>query len=179
MPHPVAVVRDADGKVVGQIAGADWRESGPVVFLNVGGKFSVFVLFPWGLEGRMRTVFFDSPGCIGTPYVKFSGNWDSGVWKFSERLATWGPDPVAGSYRVYRRASQPVYSQNIYSLWEGGECVAASGDLRDNLMLAEEVIPNPLGGFHGPTLAEPDRVWTIDGGDRIVQSSTPAPTPPP
>jgi hypothetical protein len=178
MSLPVAVAKDADGKVVGQIAGVSRLTEEPMVFLNVGGKFSVFVMFSWGLEGRIPTVFFDSPGCMGTPYVKFSGNWGSGVWEFSERLATRGPDPVAGTYRVYRRASQPVYSENIYSLWEGGECLAASGDLLDNLMLAEEVIPNPLGGFHGPTVAEPGRVWTIEGGDVVHQSPTPAPTPP-
>jgi len=31
----------------------------------------------------------------------------------------------------------------------------------------EEILPNPLDGFHGPTVANPERLLTIKGGTRL------------
>jgi hypothetical protein len=168
---PAAVATDADGKVVGQIAGVEYypfeESSVPLVFLNIDGKFTVFRLYPWGLEGGYDTVHFDSPNCSGTPYLRGSGRYKD-MWGFSQKLGVVGPDPVAGTYRVYYQASPPVSDVTIYSEWGLGGCFDwGHGMPYDFLGLAEEVIPNPLEGFHGPTLAEPDRVWTLEGGDVI------------
>ncbi len=36
-----------------------------------------------------------------------------------------------------------------------------------SLQVAEEVVPNPLDGFHGPSSANPERRLTLQGGTRL------------
>ena len=76
-----------------------------------------------------------------------------------------------------------IFAGNRNMLWKELQCyctlkLGILGFVYDtHTAAAEEVLPNPLDGFHGPTIAEPERVLTIAGGDRVVPTPTPTPVP--
>ena len=71
-----------------------------------------------------------------------------------------------GTYRVFRSTSTQTANTPVLS-YQVPNDVCHEDTASRVLVPAEEVIPNPLEGFHGPTLANPERTWTIEGGDRI------------
>ena len=164
---PVAVVKDADGKVVGQVVG--FRER-PLVMLDIDGGPGLFIARPYGLEAAemgngIRRVYFSGPGCTGDAFV--DPVFDSGLEEMTRAtFVALGPDPDVGTYRVFRSTSTvttPIVTLSQQQPNRGCEDIVDGG----SKIPAAEVIPNPLEGFHGPTLANPERVWTIVGGDRL------------
>ena len=177
MPVPGLVVKDADGKVMGQVAGfaqGNGVDFFPVVVLNVEGKLAYLVYRHYGLIDRVASnkggiggasVYFSNSDCIGDPYVNqidevnlegLTGN----------MYGVGGPDPTTGEYKLYRSTTMTVTVPSLSSKWQGGICLNY-GPLTKGVLAAEEVIPNPLAGFHGPTTLNPERILTIDGGDRL------------
>ena len=174
LPQPVAVVKDADGKVVGQVVGfVPHSDLGfrPVVMLSIDGELGLFVVRTSGLErASAPRVYFSEPGCVGSAYLMASEGQPvlpiedmTGV-----RFDVLGPDPSSGTYRVYRSTfPEPQWLPFLSSQYPGQECHDLPPGNSANLMSIEEMTPNPLAGFHGPTAANPERIWTIEGGDRI------------
>ena len=165
---PVAVVKDADGKVMGQVAG--FYNNWPLLIVDVEGTPALLVYRPFGLLDRVgaqsgpgTSVYFSDGGCTGTPYVNQVGDLELSI---GTHFGVAGPDPVDGTYQLYR-STEPVSSVvQISSRWTGGVCVNQSPQ-NIGLFPAEPVVPNPLAGFHGPTATNPERTLTISGGDRI------------
>ncbi len=82
-----------------------------------------------------------------------------------------GPDGDDGTYRVFRSTSVtlgPAYPESRLYFGNStlGLCSDEPGTLL-NLLPAEEILPNPLEGFHGPTVANPERLLTVKGGTRL------------
>ncbi len=77
-----------------------------------------------------------------------------------------GPDDDLGTYRLYR--SPPATSSGGFNscLYPIGYCSSYNPGF-SSLQVAEEVVPNPLDGFHGPTSANPERRLTLQGGTRL------------
>jgi len=167
LPQPVAVVRDADGKVVAQVAGfTDYVT--PLVILHVEGVAAVFVARAFGLEAvNSERVFYSGLGCTGEMYLPQPSG--QGIEELTNtKLSVLGPDPSTGTYRVFKSTS--TTPENITTLSHHGTNQDCEDDtMNGQRVTAEEVIPNPLAGFHGPTVANPERTWTIEGGDRLAQ----------
>ena len=82
-----------------------------------------------------------------------------------------GPDAVSGTYRVFRSTSMETSQVSVESGWEdyppySGACNDIPATTHD-LLPAEEILPNPLEGFHGPTVANPERLCRVKGGTRL------------
>ena len=116
MPQPVAVVKDADGKVMAQVAGFMLAYTGeesstysPVVLLDVDGTPASLLVMSWGLvdpvhwaypgstfsDDQTGSVYFTSAGCGGAAYVnprfehpKGGGEPDSGEINFGVARST-------------------------------------------------------------------------------------------
>ncbi len=166
MPLPIAVVKDADGKLIAQIVDIGPNEgSDPKVLLNIGGTPVPFRVSPLkGVFESQRFAYFPFENCSGSPAITppLAIGWDS----FSQTsFAVVGPDPDSGTYKVYRSTSPTPVAFSPLSYWIDGSCDGITGQTL--LSPAEEVVPNPLAGFHGPTTANPERVWTIEGGTRL------------
>jgi len=178
MPVPGLVVKDADGKVMGQVAGFDQGPSAtdffPVVVLNVEGKLAYLVHRPYGLINKSAsdasgtggaTVYFTASDCMGDVYLDGIG--ETGIEALSgNAYGVGGPDPITGEYKLYRSTTLITALESLSSKWQGGSCVNY-GPVTAGVIAAEEVTPNPLAGFHGPTTLNPERILTIDGGDRL------------
>ncbi len=173
MPVPQLVVRDADGKVMAQVSGflrQSTLEMWPMVVIDVEGTPAFLVFQPYGLIDRYAfehspsggSVYYTNTDCTGMPLVNFVGGLEAATGTI---FGVAGPDPNTGEYRLFRSTSMTIISIATLSMWRSGICVnvvAGGGALQ-----AEEVIPNPLEGFHGPTANQPDRLLTISGGDRL------------
>ena len=177
MPLPGLVVKDADGKLMGQVAGFFTTSTDAdlvaVVALNVDGRIAYLVFRPYGLIDRVAadaigtdgpTVHFLSSDCLGESYVNPVS--ETGLEALSGNMyGVAGPDPITGVYQLYRSTTLTPVVRQIISVWEGGICQA--GGTQINVLAAEEVTSNPLAGFHGPTDAQPERIWTVSGGDKL------------
>ena len=172
LPVPQLVVRDADGKVMAQVSGflrVSSSSMWPMVVIDVEGTPAFLVFQPYGLIDRVAfetspsggSVYFTDSDCTGMPLVNPVGGLEAAT---GTHFGVAGPDPRTGEYVLFRSTSMTVITIATLSMWRSGICVnvVASGGLQ-----AEEVIPNPLDGFHGPTTAQPDRLLTISGGDRL------------
>ena len=165
LPQPVAVVKDADGKVLGQLAGVDGAHA--IVVVNIEGVPGCFVVNTKGPKGYSpsNTLYFSGPGCSGSAYVL--PQLELGIEEMTGvKFVVLGPDPTWGTYRVFRSTSNaPAMVDYASFQFTQMDCQDALGT--SELVTAVEVSPNPLGGFHGPTLANPEHTWTLTGGDRI------------
>ena len=172
MPQPVAVVKDADGKVIAQVAGfiTDGERFSAMVVIDVEGATAFLVFQPYGLVDRVHwdsqpgSVYFTDTLCTGNAYVNQIAD-DVLERHTGTVFGVAGPDPTLGTYKLYRSTSLSAPGVAISSEWRDGVCVGHGTTMQ--LMAAEEVIPNPLAGFHGPTTLNPERILTIDGGDRL------------
>jgi len=164
MPEPLAIVVDADGKPMVQVT-AIVSDQIQVLF-NFGGVLGVFNLYPdWGQFDNRNYVYFMDPDCEGDVYV--SKNDVDNVARIQQQtFVIIGSDLTAGTYRVYRSTNYSTTSVSPSSWFSpDGSCFELGNTL--DLLPAEEVLPNPLEGFHGPTLANPERLLTIKGGTRL------------
>lgn len=172
LPVPQMVVKDADGKVMGQVAGFlrfSASSMWPVVVIDVDGTPAFLIFQPYGLIDRVAmenspsggSVHFTGSDCTGMPLVNPVSGLEAAT---GTHFGVAGPDPLTGEYRLFRSTSLTVISIATLSMWRSGICVnvVSGGGLQ-----AEEVTPNPLEGFHGPTTEHPDRLLTISGGDRL------------
>jgi len=182
MPLPVAVVKDADGKTVAQVVAMD--ETWVRALVDFGNGPVSFYVFPQGLvaEGG-GDVHFTGSGCTGDAYIaKLSNPTGNSYTKAFQvdRVEVVGPDPALGTYRVFRATTDVEESYAGLSILDVLQNTCINGPTSGTRLPADEVIPSPMAGFHGPTIAEPDRTWTIQGGTTIIPlSPTPAPTPTP
>jgi len=171
MPLPQVVAVDGQGSAFSQViqftpSDAYW----PMVVLDVEGTPALLVVRPHGpidtvanASAGGETVFFTSAGCTGDPLVNPATG-------FQEQIGTVfgvaGPDPTLGGYRLYRSTTLSPVRTRIVSAWADGVCQDATANIF--LLPAEEVLPNPLEGYVGPTVAVPDQTWSISGGTRII-----------
>jgi hypothetical protein len=175
MPVPNLVVKDADGKTVAQIVDTKLSESAieglgnsavHSVAFNIDGDVVFFTLSSvWTGEFRNnRYLYFKSSDCSGEPHMYKQGtNLPEGATSY----LIVGPDPVLGTYRVFRSTTEQA-SGPFRSRWQQkGDCVYDGDNNINTLNVAEELATNPLQGFHGPTTAAPERVLSIEGGTRL------------
>jgi len=171
LPHVVAV--DGQGLKFAQViqftpADAYW----PMVVLDVEGIPALLVVRPRGpvdtvanTSSDRGTVHFTSPGCTGDPLVN-----PAPANGFQQYVGTMfgvaGPDPTLGTYRLFRSTTLTPVKTRISSAWVDGFCQDVSYNI--SVLAAEEVLPNPLEGYVGPTVAVPDQMWSIAGGTRII-----------
>jgi hypothetical protein len=168
MPVPNLVVKDADGKVIAQVASFGLAPGDhPQIMLDIDGvlvAFGVRLDKGWLVNGKI--VYFSESGCQGTPYIQppNPNKW----WETQSEtgFGVVGPDPDNGTYRMFRSTSPDVSPTFPLSNWDNGTCGTLGGG-QLNLAPAEEVLPNPLGGFHGPTTANPERLLTVEGGTKL------------
>ncbi len=169
LPHVVAV--DGQGTTFAQVvqftpADTYW----PMVVLDVEGTPALLVIRSHGpvdtvanTSADAGTVYFTSPGCTGDPLVNPATG-------FQEQVGTVfgvaGPDPTLGTYRLYRSTTMTPTRTRIASAWVDGFCQDVTANIF--VLAAEEVLPNPLEGFVGPTVAVPEQRWSISGGTRII-----------
>jgi hypothetical protein len=172
MPLPVGVIKDADGKTIAQFVGFDggW----PMVLLNLGGRTHGFgVHFEQGTFGGVQ-VWFSEDNCTGDPYILYE--YPPGMLSRQNGVvAIAGPDATDGSYMgVFRTTS--LTTQTFYitgSRWyqyddgQFGKCINLNSGTTKTFYPAEEILPNPMAGFHGPSEANPERVLTLDGGTKL------------
>lgn len=170
MPLPGLVVKDADGKVIGQVAGfhkgIDNDNVYPFIVLNVEGTLAYLYVRPYGFMDRVGSegddigggsVFFSNTGCEGDAYVNAVHPGSLEAWFSGANFGVVGPDPITGEYKLYRSTSMTPENPSIGSAWFTGMC--ANGPWSGDLLPAEEVTPNPLAGFHGGL--------SISGGDKL------------
>jgi len=169
MPLPVAVVKDGNGTVVAQVVTPETTtDNWPMVILNLDGELETFSVRPFGFwHLRGNTIYFSGSGCSGTPYLDAPDT--SGIEGFTNTsVRIMGPTSWDGTYRVFRSTSDVQSVYTISSQWDyPGGCI----DFTPNLMAAvaaEEILPNPMEGIVGPSGTQPDRLWTIEGGTRII-----------
>jgi hypothetical protein len=169
MRVPVLVLKDADGKVVAQVVGFSDAHL-PWVVLEIDGVPALFEARP--IKGILNSpqIYFSEPGCTGDVYFWRPGAGGSAYLGDVTKTAVVvvGPDAGTGTYRVYHSTSMTEVDAYPLSEWIGPQarCVPRAGDAMA-LVPGEEVLPNPMAGFHGPTAAEPDRIWTLEGGDKL------------
>jgi len=171
MPLPQVVAVDGQGTAFSQViqftpSDAYW----PMVVLDLEGTSALFVIRPHGPVDTVantsaggETVYFTSAGCTGDALV-------NPVEGFQQQVGTAfgvaGPDATLGTYRLYRSTTMTAVRTRIASAWANGVCQDGAANVF--LLPAEEVVPNPLEGYVGPTVAVPDQTWSISGGTRII-----------
>ena len=193
MPIPLAVVKDADGKLIGQIENA-----GEIILIDINGATVPFRIKPTGLvtvqlgqvpiwvpgesggyyKSAVFELVFSGPDCTGNVFMAAPEPFGMAIFNRAN-YAVWGPDPFTGEYRVFKSTStDPNLNAAVYSAWVWETdwddfsfrtiCKNTDpGQLVYAVSAAVEVLPNPLAGFHGPTDANPERVLTIQGGNRL------------
>lgn len=171
MPAPTAVFKDADGKTIGQLVGF-WTMGGayvnPLVLLNFDGVLGLFEVGPKNIRSLgAGGPSFSGSDCTGQVYL---GRYlPGGFADMTEGLATIvGPDSETGTYRVFvARTETPVSGEIRSSMnWRTGTCTNSEEPTTGDFIPAEELLPNPLADFHGPTAEHPERTLTIEGGTR-------------
>jgi len=143
------------------------------VILNIGGIPALFEVNRNGLQDysthstRTGNLFYRSPDCTGEEiYMNVPDT--GGIEHFTGvNFAVYGPDPTSGEYVVYRSVAVSALDQEYRSEWLDQSCQSVPPDQYKYSQPAEEVVPNPLAGFHGPTRFQPERYWTISGGDKL------------
>jgi hypothetical protein len=173
MPIPVAVVKDGAGKTVGQVVGYRGGSEGiwPMVMLDIDGTPGFFVMQQFGLVDRNGSdgnsgisVYFSGAGCTGDAALNYPiGGIEAAIGTI---FGVVGPYPTLGNYEVYRSTGDPPAAFSYQSMWANGACLNSSGAML--LLPGEAIVPSPLEGFVGPTVAEPDRFWTVEGGTTII-----------
>lgn len=172
MPLPAVTVVDGDGKTVGEVV--DIFETSnvthAVIVINVDGIPAFLHVRDYGLinfiastSDGVASLYFSDPGCSGDAAI---GQWGGIPDIVGARFGVAGPDPTLGTYKLYRSTATATVTFQFQSAWTGGVCMEGPGNV--SLYPAEEVIPNPLEGFHGPTVAQPDRTWSLVGGTTII-----------
>ena len=170
MPVPGLVVKDADGKAIVQVItlGNDYV---PKVIFNFDGVPAAFELVVEnGQFSSGKMVYFSGDNCTGDVYISEPSTSNSLDVLNQTSFVITGPDATSGAYRVFRSTSpttQPFFPE---SRWNDGNNLGSCQDQpgsQVNLAPAEEILPTPLGGFHGPTTLNPERILTIDGGTRL------------
>ena len=160
IPVPIAVFKDRDGKVLAPTFGDD----PPSTFLNVDGKTYRLRLRTSGPYDMSPAYFFHQDSeCSGPPFIPISNEPEPSMF---EHAWIQGPDAVNGTYLFWRFSGEPVtgYFYSFSPIGSGCERT----DVEITCLPSEAPDPNPLDGFHGPTLAHPEWTWTIDGGVRIT-----------
>ena len=169
MPEPLAIVVDADGKPMVQVASIRAEEVN-VLFDFDGVSAGFELILQNGSFNGCCFVFFSDDNCLGDVYMS---PWsENRVLEVSNQqgFAIAGPDATSGTYRVFRSTSTSVSPTFPESVWNQttilGTCLDINPD-QINLLTAEEILPNPLDGFNGPTVANPERLLTVKGGTRL------------
>jgi len=169
LPQPVAVAKDAEGKVVTQVSGVTFEDSAgmALAILNVDGIPACFRITFEGLRACADSpLYFSEPNCTGDMFVKSPAI--TGIEAITHiKVVVIGPHQTLGTYRVFRSLPGPTVNINYdsYQTVYSGCINVPGGPILVNA--AAEVLPNPLEGFHGPSDAYPDQEWTIEGGDLI------------
>jgi hypothetical protein len=171
MPLPHVVSVDGQGTTFAQViqftpADAYW----PMVVLDVAGTSALLVIRPHGPVDTVanasaggETVYFTSAGCMGDALVNPAEGFQQQVGAV---FGVAGPDATLGTYRLYRSTTMTAVRTRVASAWANGVC--QDGTANVFLLPAEEMVPNPLEGYVGPTVAVPDQTWSISGGTRII-----------
>ena len=174
MPLPGAVVKDADGKLIAQVDSFDSGNFNPVVLFNFDDVPAPFYMqIQHGMFRSFKSVYFTGPDCTGDVYITEPSEQVGLDIIFQTSFVITGPDAVTGTYRVFRSTSPTPGQVSVNSRWVQGGNISLLGYCLENeaqqltLAPAEEIIPNPLAGFHGPTVAYPERMLTIEGGTRL------------
>jgi hypothetical protein len=171
MPAPTAVFKDADGNAIGQLVGF-WTMGGmyinPLVLLNFDGVLGLFEVGPKYIRSLgAGNPAFSGSDCTGQVYLGpyLPGGFADMTHGFA---AVVGPDSETGSYRVFiARTETPVSGEIRSSMsWRDGTCTNADQPTAGEFIPAEELLPNPLADFHGPTAEHPERTLVIEGGTR-------------
>jgi len=162
MPIPSAVFTDGDGKVFGPTS------DGLYTLLNVEGRFFKIQVSPQGpaISGG-ATFFYQDPGCSGQVWFALIDQSD-GV-TYNQLAWIQGPDSVNGTYLLWMASETetPVIGMFYFIGTYSGTCDRSQTVAR--FLPVYPVDPNPLDGFHGPSVTFPDRYWTLEGGTKISQ----------
>jgi len=171
MPVPGLVVKDSDGKVIGQVAGFHEGKTNdnvyPFIVLNVEGQLAYLYFRPYGLIDRVASevgdpgggsVFFWNADCVGDAFVNSVHPGSLEAWSSGVNFGVAGPNPITGEFKLYRSTTLTPTLTGVGSYWGTGNCITPVSFSLD-LLPAEEVLPNPLLGFHGPL--------TLSGGDKL------------
>lgn len=175
MPIPGLVLVDADGKPMAQVVDVGVSPSNlgeglsvqVTVVFDFDDNLAAFTFMPGGDGGTLdANIFlrFMAGDCTGQPHMSPENGFN---YPTPARTAYFilGPDSVDGTYRVYRTTQQPAAVPFETYLNANGDCLY--DPISTTLSIAEEINPNPLEGYHGPTAANPERVLTIKGGTRL------------
>ncbi len=170
MPEPLGMLVDADGKPMVQVMYIS--TSSIHVLFDFEGESAAFEMYDdySDFENGGRAVFFSLDDCQGDVFI--SNSLRGPLERLNQRaILIAGPDADDGTYRVFRSTSLnagPVFPESKLDF--GGSSLARCSDepgTQRNLFPAEELLPNPLEGFHGPTVASPERLITVKGGTRL------------
>lgn len=170
MPLPVAVAKDGDGKVFGGISDCN----PPTVMVEIDGVVNPFEIRadgPKALPFNQDEIMFQGENCSGDPYmVSVDASWY--LQMTGVRLVVMGPDDIDGTYRVFRSTGSVQTIRTFESEYHQGSNTCEDVDAKQQVSVpAEEIVPSPLEGFHGPSLVHPDLRWTIDGGTKLIPPS--------
>jgi hypothetical protein len=121
MPLRVALVKDADAKVMAQIvdlgSAASAEDMYPRILLDVEGGQAWFMVKPiGGLLTSGKTIYFSLDSCLGDAPI--DPPTAAGVDSFSQTsFETFGPDPFTGTYRLFRSESPTASTFSCQSKW--------------------------------------------------------------
>lgn len=169
MPEPLAIVVDADGKPMVQVIGIDDIEV-RVLFEFDGDPVVSIFRFTRG-SFSATDIYFSLDNCEGSVYLHTWYSNNPLDFQNQRRYEVYGPDHSSGTYRVFRTTAittAEVTVESVLDVTSGTpfRCVDLAGH-QVSLMEAEEMLPNPLDGFLGPTDANPERLLTVRGGTRL------------
>ena len=170
MPEPLAIVVDADGKPMAQVIDIeDFQIRVLFSFDGVPARSSLNPYFGHFSGGGI--LYFSEDNCSGNAYLEFDSTINYLDFLNQQVFRIAGPDAVSGTYRVFRSTSMETSQVSVESGWEdyppySGACNDIPATTHD-LLPAEEILPNPLEGFHGPTVANPERLCRVKGGTRL------------
>jgi hypothetical protein len=173
-PVPLAVVVDADGKAMVQVVSLGDNNL-PKVLFNFDGVPAAFELDVENGQfehvNNTKRICFTESSCYGDMYIDPPYHAENLEKLTQTSFVIAGPDDSTGTYRVYRSTSPDEVGVWISSCWVDGDslgwCMNSIAPTEVSMAPAEEILPNPLEGFHGPTLANRDRLLTIQGGTKL------------
>ena len=173
MPVPLAVVKDADGKPMAQILGVVSDERLLVLF-NFEGDPAIFeanfLTGRFNFESTRKFVWFLSDDCTGPSWVSPRTTIEE-VNRLPRSFVITNPDPELGTYRVFGSTSltpEDIYPESSLNNGTTG-CANIQGVNEYSLLPAEEILPNPLEGFHGPKdgYDSTEGMLSMAGGTRL------------